>query len=181
VLKSSDNKFFNGDIYYESVNGFTQGAVSDGALNINFMPATDESIHNYRVEYHTIVDRYLDERDSFRPDDVQTHIIDAISEISDRPVLENTENFTRQSHLATMSYAGAMQDIRLTTEKLISVADEISNNRQVILTRGTPLYAGDRDFEIEFQYSGSDETRELSVEKFTQLSFKRPAEITAIR
>jgi len=155
--------------------------VSDGAMNIEFSRPTDPSLRNFRLEYNTIVDRYLDDTDSFVPRNIQTHIVDAIAMPEKRPVIEENGEYIRKSHLATLKYTGAIRDIRLTNEKLLSVKNELAENRQVNLTSGTSIYAGDRDFEISYLYSGSDEVKTLRVEKYTQLEFKRPAQIISIR
>jgi hypothetical protein len=181
ILKSNKNKFYNADVYFEAINGFEQWAVSDGAMNIEFSRPTDTSIRNFRFEYNTIVDRYLDRSDTFIPQSVNTHIVDAVASPKKRPVLEETSEYIRKSHLATLRYVGAIRNIRLTNEKLISVKEELSENRQVNLTSGTPIYAGDRAFEITYLFSGTDESKTIKVDKYTQLEFKRPVEIISIR
>jgi hypothetical protein len=150
-------------------------------MNIEFSRPTDTSIRNFRFEYNTIVDRYLDRSDTFIPQSVNTHIVDAVASPKKRPVLEETSEYIRKSHLATLRYVGAIRNIRLTNEKLISVKEELSENRQVNLTSGTPIYAGDRAFEITYLFSGTDESKTIKVDKYTQLEFKRPVEIISIR
>jgi hypothetical protein len=81
ILDSNDNRFYNGDIYYEAINGFNESSVSDGAINIEFSRPTNDEIKNFRMSYHTILDRYLDESDTFTPTSVQTQIVDAIADI----------------------------------------------------------------------------------------------------
>ena len=80
ILSSDDNAFYNGAVYHEAVNGFNEASVSDGAINIEFNAPTNPGIKNFRMQYHTIVDRYLDETDTFTPETVETHIVDAIAD-----------------------------------------------------------------------------------------------------
>lgn len=179
ILGASDNKFYNGEIYYESVNGFTEASVSDGAINIEFQKPTNSNIKNFRMRYHTIVDKYLDDRDDYIPKQVETHIVDAIADIQVRENIFENEEYTVTPNLAVMTYAGVINGIKLTTQKLISVREQIANNIIVTLTSNTPIYAGDSDFEIVYKLSSGWE-KTLRINKYQSASFKQPVEIISI-
>ena len=69
-------------MHHEAVNGFNEASVSDGAINVEFSRPSNEDIKNFRMSYHTIVDKYLDDDDTFIPTNVETHIVDAIADIN---------------------------------------------------------------------------------------------------
>ena len=57
---------------------FSEIGASDGAINIEFKKPSQSTLNNFSLEYHTIIDRVLDERDTFIPEAVQTHVVDAL-------------------------------------------------------------------------------------------------------
>ena len=81
ILTASDNKFYNGSVYYESINGFAEANVSDGAINVEFQKPTDTSVKSFQMRYHTIVDKYRDESRDFIPETTETHLVDALADI----------------------------------------------------------------------------------------------------
>ena len=70
---------FNGDVYYEAINGLTEVGVSDGSINVEFQKPSRADISKYTFSYNTIIDRYIDSRSDYIPQSVETHIVDAIS------------------------------------------------------------------------------------------------------
>jgi len=61
--------------------------------------------------------------------------------------------YTLSKNLAVLSYAGAMSDIKLTTEKLRNIKEDLAENTQVSLTSGAFIYAGSNDFRITYNIS----------------------------
>lgn len=79
TLQSDDNMFFNGRVYHEAVNYFEEMNVSDAAINVSFLKPTDTTLQNFRMKYHTIVDRYIQEgQEDAIPKENETHVIDAL-------------------------------------------------------------------------------------------------------
>jgi len=179
ILSANDNKFYNGEEYFEAINLFQESWVSDGAINLSWARPTNPQLQSFRLQYHTIVDRYLDESDTFTPSRVQTHIVDSIAWPWNIPVIEETSVYTVSPNIGTLTYAGAVNGAKLTTQKLIDIRDQISQNIEVVVTRGTPIYAWGQDFTITYENSAGEE-ESLSIEKYTQVSFNAPIEITGI-
>lgn len=180
ILSANDNPFFNGDIYYEAVNYFEEAAVSDGAINVEFQKPSNPEIRNFRLQYHTIVDRYVNDRDDFTPSTVKTHIVDALTELQVSVPKSETVSYIAQKHPATLQYVGAMVGLKLTTQKLENIKTQLLNNTEVTLTAGTPLYAGANSFRITYSLGSSDEVQELSVPAGRMILFTQPASITAL-
>lgn len=81
TLAASDNVFYDEEkTYIEALNNVQESVVSDGALNVEFLKPTLPGLKMFRMQYHTIVDRYMNDRDDFIPQQVQTHIVDALTE-----------------------------------------------------------------------------------------------------
>jgi hypothetical protein len=74
-------------------------------MNVVFKKPTNNILKNFRLKYNTIIDRYLDESDSYTPKIVQTHIVDALSDVDELEVLESSDDYDITPHLATVSYA----------------------------------------------------------------------------
>ena len=179
ILDSDDNTFYNGDVHYEAVNGFNEASVSDGAINVEFSRPSNEDIKNFRMSYHTIVDKYLDDDDTFIPTNVETHIVDAIADINYLWILEETDTYTVSKHLATLSYAGGMNGVKLTNDKFQNIREQLADNVVVTLTSWTPIYASDDDFEITYLlWSGEEQA--LRVDQYTSVSFSTPIQVTSL-
>jgi hypothetical protein len=62
VLPSSSNTFYSqvaSDTFYEAVNNTSESGSDSSAANIAFSSSTRDTISNYRLEFFTIVDRFL--------------------------------------------------------------------------------------------------------------------------
>jgi len=73
-----------------------------------------------------------------------------------------------------------MNNLKLTTEKLINIRNDLLENRRVTLTSDAALYAGSSRFTIEYTYGGSSELQIVSVPAYSMIQFDRPAEITSV-
>jgi len=60
IVSAADNKFYNGNVYYEAVNGFKESSVSDVFMNVIFKKPSNPELKNFRLQYNTVIDRYLD-------------------------------------------------------------------------------------------------------------------------
>lgn len=81
---SGNNKFFNGDTYYESVNGFKEGDVNDSYINVIFGAPKRDDINNFRLEFYEIVDKFTNLlAPDYIPKDLKKYVIDGIAGASD--------------------------------------------------------------------------------------------------
>lgn len=176
ILRSGQNKFYNGDTYYEAVNGFMETSVSDGAINIEFAKPTNTNLESFRLEYHTLVDRYIDDGNNL-PAWAQTHIVDAVANIDERSPTRSTPEYEIYDNPAVLSYAGSMNNLTLTTPRLVNIADDLRENREVVLTSNTVLYAWGARFTIRYRYPRTEEELSVTVPEYSMISFERPVEI----
>jgi hypothetical protein len=181
ILPVSENVFYNGTRYYEAVNDFRAGAVSDGAINMTFTPSSRSDINLYRVKYHTIVDRYIDSRESYIPQNVEKHVIDALRyDAKSRNILSQNDGLKVYPQQASLIFSENIPGVTLTNEKFVNIRDDIQANKQVTLTRGTRLYATNRDFEISYRLSGRSEIVRQKVSSHTYAELSMGAEIVAL-
>jgi len=120
-------------------------------MNVIFKKPTNPALKNFRLQYNTIVDRYLDESDIYTPESVETHIIDALADVDAIPVISETDNYSISEHLATLSYAGAIRGVTLTTEKLINLRDDLESGKIVTLTSGANIYSDNNAFSLTYR------------------------------
>ncbi len=179
IVSPGDNEFYNGDVYHESVNGFREASVSDGYMNVIFTKPTNTLLKNFRLTYHTIVDRYLDDSDSYTPETVETHVVDAIADMDDLPILSQNEDYEVTEHLATISYAWAIRWAKLTTEKLINLRDDLQAGKLITLTSNTHIYSGGSPFELTYRVWKTEE-KKVNLARYKTLSFTRPVEVLAL-
>jgi len=61
VLFPPQNKFFNGDVFYEAINGAKEAEVSNGYINFAFDAPTNPQVDAFRLEFYTRVDKSTQE------------------------------------------------------------------------------------------------------------------------
>ncbi len=169
VQKSSQNTFFNGESYVEALNYFSAETTSDGFLNFSFAKPSDDRISQFRIYYHSFVDAYMRDRENEKN---EVHIIDALD-------LSQNGDAALQQNIAYIHSLWNTKWVRLTQEKLVSLRQELANNTTVVLTANSPLYAGNRSFEIEYlERDGS--RKKQKVMKYQNIRFPESIEIQGL-
>lgn len=79
----------------------------------------------------------------------------------------------------TLTYAGGMNGVKLTNDKLQNLRQQLEDNVLITLTSGTNIYSTDNDFEITYQL-GSSEEQTVRVPQYSTLSFSSPAKILSL-
>lgn len=80
-------------------------SVSNGAINVSFERPTQRLLKNFRMTYHTIVDKYLARGDSlYIPNFVETHIVDALADIDTVTLVSQENNYTLYKHPASFMH-----------------------------------------------------------------------------
>lgn len=109
ILNARDNTFFNGDTYYESVNGFEEADINDSFINISFKKPTNPLLHNFRAEFFTIVDRFRSlGNPDYIPTGIKKFVVDAFEDIDDITLLSQTDTYTTRKHLAYLTDASVI-------------------------------------------------------------------------
>ncbi|NDK10028.1 VCBS repeat-containing protein [Candidatus Gracilibacteria bacterium] len=178
ILAASDNDFFSGE-YIESINYFEEAQVSDEAINISFQKPTNPLISQFRLTYNTLVDRYMDESDTYVSSNLETHIVDAYD--SGNKILQSSagSNYKIQKNRSYLKYTGNMSGLKLTTQKLQNIGEVLEGGGQVIMTSKTPLYSANDSFRIRYTFSDGEEGS-TRVDAHSSIVFDRSATITGI-
>jgi hypothetical protein len=70
-------------------------------------------------------------------------------------------------------------NLKLTTEKLRNIREDLADNTQITLTSGAVLYAGADSFRVRYTTSGGEE-QELSVPAYQNVSFPKLINIVGL-
>lgn len=180
IVPVRNNIFFqNSEVYHESVNGFKEVSVSNGAINVSFERPTNPRTKNFRMTYHTIVDKYLARDDSvYTPETVQAHIVDALASIDASTLVSREDTYSLYNHAASLYHVGAVAWLKLTTPKLQNIRESIANNIQVTLTPRTRLYTWTRPVSITFMRWGDLQTQNIPAR--SSIAFHETTEIRSI-
>lgn len=178
ILTADNNSFYNGDVYYEAINGFQEANVSDSHINIQFQAPTDESRDNFRMEFYTIVDKFRHLGDQeYIPANTKKQIVDAFADIPKNTLIGSNQNYTLGKNLAYIKSAWVIPGAKLTTRKMLNIKDDLRENNLVTLTTNSELYAWRNNFTIEYYTTDPEVTERVTVEKHTHISFP---ELTSI-
>ncbi|PID86452.1 hypothetical protein CSB08_00530 [Candidatus Gracilibacteria bacterium] len=180
IVKSIDNKFYNGDIYYESINYFDKMGISDGFIDVKFNGSTNKEINNYRLEFYSIVDKWLNKENSlYTPIGIKKGVIDAFSDIDSITMpMEEANTHILRKNLAYISNVGNnIPGVELKTSSLI----RLENNKITNLDKGTKVYStNNSSFTIYYTLGETDKIKSKFVEKNQNVEFKKNIKIVKI-
>ncbi len=179
-VDSSDNKYVNWDVFYNSVNNAKEVNVSSSAINLWFSDINWASIDNYRIEYYNIIDKRINENDVwYIPEKVRKSIIDSFSNIDDNTIISEDDTYSLNNNLGYFRNIWVIPDwVILNTKEIYNIRDSLSNNQTVNLSPGTPLYASDTWFTIDYLIWWSEYSK--FVWAYKNISFSSAVEIIAI-
>ena len=181
ILQSWDNLFYNGDTYFEAINGFREANVSSNFINISFNAPTDLSLNFFRLEFFTIVDKFRNLEDSdYIPSWIKKFVVDSISDVKKNTLLEKQPWYILWKSIAYISSAWVIPWAILTNEKLINITTNLANNDLVSLTSWAKLYAGNTRFKLKYYVSNEEDIEEIRVEAHTYIEFAEIVHIVGI-
>ncbi|MDD2870584.1 MAG: VCBS repeat-containing protein [Candidatus Gracilibacteria bacterium] len=183
TIKSGDNKFFNGDKFFDQVNNAREVTSANGRINFGFSASTDNTVHNYRLGFYQLVDKSSNlDNPNYRPLAIKRDIVDAISAIDDTTIVSKNELFTKRNNLAYMKNVGNLKGVKLQTKELINIKTDLEANNVVNLTKGTKLYAGANSYSINYiDESVSDTTvKSTSIGANQNIQFYNDIKIVGI-
>lgn len=71
--------------------------------------------------------------------------------------------------------------IKLSTEKLGNIKDQLAQNSQVTLTSKTKVYAANSAFTLKYLPTGSQEEEEIVVPALHTLTLSKPVRVTSLQ
>jgi hypothetical protein len=175
VLDSKDNKFVNWDIFYEAINNFRETISQNNIINLNFSASTRPEINKYRVEYYSIIDKYLDEENS---DNIKKSIIDAYNSVDKYNINFEDKEFLISKNRSYISNIWRIPWVKFYTKEIINISDSLKDWNIVNLSSDTILYAWKNNFTLKYRNSSyDDEIKEVKVEKYSNIKFDNNIEI----
>ena len=163
VLSSSNNKFYNDDVFHEAVNNAYEYGSDTWYVNIWFSAPTDRNIHNFRLRFYDLVDKFLNIwNTSYQPEWVVQHIVDAISDISNVTIKDETDTYVLRDHVAYISQVGDLRGVSLTTTESIDIRKTLENDQVVTVSEATKLYSWDNAVTITY-YTDDDKNDLQSI------------------
>jgi len=183
VLDIDDNKFINWDIYYESVNDALESYVANEYINISFKSHSRQDISNYKLEYYSIIDKYLNKtNDNYIPENITKNIIDAFSNIEDWTIIEtSTGVIVRQNLWYIYEVWNNISKIKLKTKELINLWKNSLNNWNIAIISGwTNIYAWWSSTELKYLKEDIEEEFTIKIDSYTNIEFEDTVKITWI-
>ncbi len=173
VVKSGDNKFYNGDVFHESVNNFRDFWSSNAFINMWFAASTNPKVNNYRVWFYQLVDKYLWVNDSnYRPLNVSKSIIDGVSDIKESTKISENEQFIKRKNLAYINNVWILKWAKIQVMSLINIKDDLWDNKLVNLNKWNQLYAGWNSFSINYVLKSDEKAvKSASVWAYENIEF----------
>lgn len=180
VISPELNKFYNNDTFYESVNYFNQLSSTNGFIDASFNSSTNLNINNYRLEFYTIIDKWLNIDNSlYSPKKTKKSIVDSFADINKTTlILEDTSIYYLRENLAHINYVWTVPWVELRTKSLINIKEEIDNWSSVHITSWTKIYSSNEEaFNIEYYLWESEVAESKYVWKNENITFKKNIKI----
>lgn len=173
VFDIDDIKFYNNEeVYYPSINGFSENIVDSNNINVNFLQSS-EDIANYRLEFYNIVDKFNNDDNSKSWNWLSTRrqIVDSFRDIEDVTKVSENENYITRKNLAYIDYYAPWNNVTLSTKELISIKDKLENNTLLNISEWTKVYAWWNDVDILYYTNDNPEEKKIVIKKHQNISF----------
>lgn len=182
-IKSSNNKFYNNSIFYESVNNVRKMWTSDWYIDVAFNWSTNSKINNYRLEFYTIVDKWLNkENNLYTPKNIKKNVIDSFSNVENITMpMEKTDSFTLRKNLAYIKYVWLVPWVTLETKSLINIKSELIAGKIVNISRWTNIYSSNKSsFSIQYTMWESNVIKSKFIAKNQNIVFNESIKVVSI-
>jgi len=183
IVESSDNKFYNWDIFYESINNAHEVWSDNWSINLWFTSPTNKFLNKFRLAFYDRIDKYLNENNSsYRPEFIKKDIVDAISDIDNITTIETNQSYIKRNNLVFIKNVWDLSWIKLTSKELIDISKDIWLQTVVNIKKWTKIYAWKNDFTITYLFDDTNDKTEktINVSSYTNIEFTRNIKIVWI-
>lgn len=186
TLYRNNNKFYKNETYYESLNNAKESSSSDWYVSLSFETPENKNLNNFRLEYYTIVDKFLNEDyDNYIPDWIKKSIIDNFEDPDKNTILEKKSQtwYTIRKNLAFIKWVwnNISDSIELKTVQLNNIKDSVWDNKIVNLSSNTKLYAWKNSFTIWYYIDNREEQKEIKVDAYNNINFDEGVKVFSIK
>lgn len=143
VLKSNNNKFYNWEIFYESVNNFSESVNSNWSISIWFSSPKNSNINNFRVWFYKYIDKYLwGNNNSYIPENIKKDLIDAVTSIDNSTIIKEDELYIERKNLVYMYAAWESLDwVKLKMKNFKNIRQDLESDYIVNITKWKKIYS----------------------------------------
>lgn len=174
TLDIDDNKFFNGDIFYEAINNAHEIWSDNWNINIWFSSPTNRDLNKFRLSFYDRVDKYLNEDNSwYIPEFIKKDIVDAISDINIITKTDETESYIKRKNLVYIKNIWNLLWVKLTSKELIDISKDLSLGSVVNISKWTKIYAWENNFSMTYINSEWNDLTEktISISSYSNIEF----------
>lgn len=179
----SKNKFFNNEVFYEALNNTKESVSKNWFINFSFDAPTRDDLNNFRLEYYTIIDKYLNEwNDSYIPQNIKKELIDSFVWIDDSTIYSNATEYDVRNNVSYLKevWNWINSDIIMETKELKWIRQDLDSWKIVSLSSNTKLYAWDNPVSIEYYTNDINSPKELTINRYQNVQFKSGAKVKSI-
>ncbi len=178
ILSANNNKFFSWE-YFEALNYVSEAHVSDEAINVSFLKPSNTKISQFRMTYHTLVDRYLYSSDVYQSNQLATHIVDSFDSGIDTPIVSAGSKYKIEKNRAYLKYTWRIAGLKLTTQKLQDIWETLQDGGQVVITPRTQVYSWNSSFRIRYTFKNGEQW-DVRVPAHSSIIFESSATVVWI-
>ena len=164
IVDSSDNKFYNWDIFYESINNSHEIGSDNWSINIWFTSPTNESLSKFRLAFYNRVDKYINENNTdYRPKFIKRDIIDSVSDIEKITEIETTWFYIKRKNLVYIKNVWKLSGAKVVTKEAKDISSNLVSWKVININKWTILYAWSNSFTIRFVNEETEDKTEHSL------------------
>ncbi len=208
-IKIRQNKYYNGDDFYEVVDHFDEEIISSNYANVSFDAHANPDINHYRLEASEFIENttqpldadnilFADLEDEARNNLLRNkQIVDIWSDVNTITLTdEQTQLFSDDNqsdtsithniykNLNRISYVGNVANAQLFTYEMKNLNTDISDNIVVNIAPGTPIYAWNDGVVITYlpaTHKSNRSTKTLFIPRHSNAVFDTNIKILSIR
>jgi len=179
IINIKDNKFFNWSRYIWAVNNTRSNLSSSWIINISF--DAKNFINNYRLEFYSIVDKFLNEKNiNYSPIFRKKSIIDGVSWIWSINIVWENQIYNEFKDIVYIDKVWDLKWIQVVTDDFSNIKTNIDNWNVVTLSTWTKVYSWNSSLILKYVITWNSEIKNIVVPKNRYIEFKSTINIVWI-
>lgn len=162
TISSDNNPFYNGSIFYSSVDNLKEGSVDNNIINAKFSSSTDVNISNYRMSLTRLIDKQTE----------KISIIDWFTNSDENLFERETDIFSFWKNIAYIKNLWKLKNLVLETKEYINIKDDLLDWKIIDISSGTKIYAWNESFRITYiiEWTTQEQIVVVSKNKFIEIN-----------
>jgi len=208
-IETQDNKYYNGDVFYEVVDHFEEEIISSNFTNISFDAHANPDVNQYRLESSHFIENTAQSIESDNilfadlSDEVSNNlvrnkqVVDIFSDVYWQTFAsEGSQDFVSEGspdttivtnsykNLNRISFVWDVSDAQLFTYEMKNLNQDISDNIVINIASGTPIYSAGDGVVISYipaTYTSNLAAKTLFIPRHSNRVFDQGIKILSIR